>query len=66
MVCMAGVHGWCVCLDYTIPKDTKIMCNIYGAHRHPAVWERAATFDPMRFNEASEARERGSPLWLTD
>ena len=36
---------------YTIPAETKVMCNIYGAHRHPKYWKDAERFDPMRFNE---------------
>ena len=36
---------------FIIPAETKVMCNIYGAHRHPKYWKNAEKFDPMRFNE---------------
>ena len=36
---------------FMIPAETKIMCNIYGAHRHPKYWKDPLTFNPMRFNE---------------
>jgi len=41
---------------YTIPAETKVMCNIYGAHRHPKCWKDALTFNPMRFNEGKSDR----------
>ena len=37
---------------YVIPPETKVMCNIYGAHRHPSIWDDHDSFNPMRFNEA--------------
>jgi len=36
---------------YVIPAETKVMCNIYGAHRHPKYWKNPELFNPMRFNE---------------
>ena len=36
---------------YEIPAETKVMCNIYGAHRHPKYWKDAEVFNPMRFND---------------
>lgn len=38
---------------YLIPKDTKVMCNIYGAHRHEGHWKNPLVFDPFRFNEGA-------------
>lgn len=35
---------------YIIPAETKVMCNIYGAHRHPKYWKDPLVFNPMRFN----------------
>jgi cytochrome P450 len=37
--------------NFTIPAETKVMCNIYGAHRHPKYWKNPEEFNPMRFNE---------------
>ena len=37
---------------FTIPPETKVMCNIFGAHRHQSYWERPLEFDPLRFNDA--------------
>ena len=39
--------------QYTIPAGTNVMCNLYGAHRHPAFWPDPLRFDPLRFNEAA-------------
>ena len=36
---------------FQIPAETKMMCNIYGAHRHPQFWKDPLRFNPMRFNE---------------
>ncbi len=36
--------------EFMIPKETKVMANIYGAHRHPSLWADPLKFDPMRFN----------------
>jgi len=36
---------------YVIPAETKVMCNIYGAHRHPKYWKDPLLFNPMRFND---------------
>mmetsp|Transcript_8359 Transcript_8359/g.10886 ORF Transcript_8359/g.10886 Transcript_8359/m.10886 type:complete len:631 (+) Transcript_8359:120-2012(+) len=47
--------------NYTIPKGTNVMCNIYGSHRDPKYWENAEEFDPMRFNDAKP----GEPVHLT-
>eukprot|EP01065_Artemidia_motanka_P037847 TRINITY_DN46753_c0_g1_i1.p1 TRINITY_DN46753_c0_g1~~TRINITY_DN46753_c0_g1_i1.p1 ORF type:complete len:639 (+),score=207.03 TRINITY_DN46753_c0_g1_i1:55-1917(+) len=38
--------------NFKIPPGTKMMCNIFGSHRHPKFWDRAEVFDPMRWNEA--------------
>jgi len=40
--------------EYSIPEATKVMCNIYGSHRHPDYWTDALEFNPMRFNDAAE------------
>eukprot|EP00756_Hemistasia_phaeocysticola_P012084 Hpha_TRINITY_DN15171_c0_g1::TRINITY_DN15171_c0_g1_i1::g.130169::m.130169 len=40
--------------EYKVPAGTKMMCNIFGSHRHPKFWERALDFEPMRWNEAKE------------
>lgn len=39
--------------DICIPKGSKTAIMIYVIHRHPEFWERAGTFDPMRFTAAN-------------
>jgi len=40
-----------------VPVFCEVMCNIYGAHRHPSLWNDHDKFDPMRFNEAPNGED---------
>ena len=38
---------------FTIPKDSKILINVWAIHRNPDVWENPLEFDPNRFLDQS-------------
>lgn len=35
--------------DFTIPKDTVVMVNLWSVHRDPEIWKDPDVFDPRRF-----------------
>ncbi|CAM6128886.1 unnamed protein product [Calypogeia fissa] len=39
----------CEIEGFHIPARTKVLVNLWGMHRDPAVWERPLEFDPDRF-----------------
>lgn len=39
----------CQVLDYTIPKDTQVLVNVWAIARDPANWEDPLCFKPERF-----------------
>ncbi|XP_077212096.1 labd-13Z-ene-9,15,16-triol synthase, chloroplastic-like [Tasmannia lanceolata] len=39
----------CVVGGYHIPKDTKVMLNVWAIHRDPEVWNNPLEFKPERF-----------------
>jgi cytochrome P450 len=39
----------CQVLDYTIPKDTQVLVNVWAIARDPASWEDPLCFKPERF-----------------
>ena len=43
--------------EYSIPPNTKVMCNIHACHRHPDHWQNPEVFDPLRFNESEQDGE---------
>ena len=44
---------------YTIPKGALLCINIYAVHRDPALWERADSFEPERFDGSESSWPRG-------
>ncbi|KAJ8403674.1 hypothetical protein AAFF_G00350000 [Aldrovandia affinis] len=45
--------------DYTIPKGTVILPNLWSVHRDPTVWDKPDVFDPCRFlNENGQILRR--------
>ena len=34
---------------YTFPKESLLLCNIWGVHRNPEVWNEPNRFNPERF-----------------
>jgi cytochrome P450 len=44
---------------YAVPPGTDVFISPYVVHRHPAIWDNAASFDPDRFGAGrSEGRHR--------
>jgi cytochrome P450 len=44
---------------HTVPPGTDVFISPFMVHRHPAIWENAASFDPDRFGAGrSEGRHR--------
>ncbi|XP_050206299.1 probable (S)-N-methylcoclaurine 3'-hydroxylase isozyme 2 [Mercurialis annua] len=39
----------CEVMNYRIPKDAKILINIYAIGRDPSVWDEPLAFNPSRF-----------------
>ena len=35
--------------DFTIPKDTMVLVNLWSVHRDPAIWNNPDLFNPRRF-----------------
>ncbi|KAL0693025.1 hypothetical protein Bca4012_060205 [Brassica carinata] len=42
-----------VVTGFTIPRDSKILINVWAIHRNPDVWENPLEFDPNRFLDKS-------------
>ncbi|XP_058085899.1 probable (S)-N-methylcoclaurine 3'-hydroxylase isozyme 2 [Magnolia sinica] len=43
----------CNVMNYTIPKDCKVMVNVWAIGRDPGIWKDPLTFSPERFLETS-------------
>ncbi|XP_058085620.1 probable (S)-N-methylcoclaurine 3'-hydroxylase isozyme 2 [Magnolia sinica] len=43
----------CDVMNYTIPKDCRVMVNVWAIGRDPGIWKDPLTFSPERFMETS-------------
>ncbi|XXG76075.1 hypothetical protein AAC387_Pa08g0503 [Persea americana] len=43
----------CEVMDYTVPKGSRVMVNVWAIGRDPKVWENPLTFSPERFLNSS-------------
>lgn len=42
--------------NYTIPKNTSIVIDVYHLHRHPKYWQNANVFNPENFSDENIAK----------
>ncbi|KAH6818085.1 hypothetical protein C2S51_001688 [Perilla frutescens var. frutescens] len=46
--------------EYTIPKGTKILINVWAIHRDPSIWDSPGEFKPERFLHDDAADFKGN------
>ncbi|KAF8380318.1 hypothetical protein HHK36_027800 [Tetracentron sinense] len=49
MECFRRICATCQVMNYTIPKDSQVIVNVWAMGRDPAIWEDPLTFKPERF-----------------
>ncbi|WCJ37097.1 cytochrome P450 family 76 subfamily C polypeptide 1 [Euphorbia peplus] len=54
----------CEIMNYTIPKDTELLVNVWALGRDPSAWEDPSSFKPERFLESNVADFRGHDFGL--